>query len=86
MLEAGWPVFCPNEVRAKNINAAEAKLKQSIGVCVASVASIHKLARSQEWLESPRQKILSGKAMKNSKEPVWPWNFSFSQSDKTVYS
>ena len=48
MLEAGWPVFCPNEVKAKNINAAEAKPKpkQSIGVCVASVASIHKLARS----------------------------------------
>ena len=45
MLEAGWPVFCPNEVRAKNVNAAEAKPKQSIGVCVASVASIHKLAR-----------------------------------------
>ena len=45
MLKAGWLVFCPNEVRAKNINTAEAKLKQSIGVCVASVASIHKLAR-----------------------------------------
>ena len=39
MLEAEWPVFCPNEVRAKNINAAEAKPKQSIGVCVASVAA-----------------------------------------------
>ena len=45
MLEAGWTVFCPNKVRAKNINAAEAKPKQRIGVCVASVASIHKLAR-----------------------------------------
>ena len=45
MLKAGWSVFYPKEVRAKNINAAEAKPKQSIGVCVASVASIHKLAR-----------------------------------------
>ena len=45
MLEAEWLVFGPNEVRAKKINAAEAKPKQSIGVCVASVASIHKLAR-----------------------------------------
>ena len=45
MLEAGWLVFSPNNVRAKNINAAEAKPKQSIGVCVASIASIHKLAR-----------------------------------------
>ena len=46
MLKDGWPVFCPNEVRAKNINAAEAKPKQSIGVCVASIASIHKLAET----------------------------------------
>ena len=30
MLEAGWPVFCPIEVRAKNINAAEVKPKQSV--------------------------------------------------------
>ena len=60
-------VFCPNEVRVKNINAAEAKLKLSIGVCVASGASIHKLARSQGWLERPRQKILSGKDVTISK-------------------
>ena len=39
---------------------AEAKPKQSSGVCVGSVASINKLARSIEWLESQRQKILSG--------------------------
>ena len=45
MLEARWLVFCLNKVRAKNINAAEAKPKQSVGVCVVSVASIHKLAR-----------------------------------------
>ena len=81
MLKAGWPVFCPNEVRAKNINAAEAKPKQSIGVCVASVASIHKL-EGQEWLKSPRQKFLSGKAVKNSKEPIWPGNFSPTEPDK----
>ena len=37
--------FFPNEVRAKNINAAEAKPKQSIGVRAASVANLHKLAR-----------------------------------------
>ena len=79
MLEAGWQVFCPNEVRAKNINAHEAKTKQSIEVCVASVASIHKLARGHE---SPRQKILSGKAVKNSKEPVWLGNFSSTEPDK----
>ena len=42
MLEAGWPVFCPNKVRVININAAEVKPKQSIVVCV---VSIHKLAR-----------------------------------------
>ena len=34
-------MFCTNKVRAKNINAAEAKLKQGIGVCVVSIASIH---------------------------------------------
>ena len=80
MLEAGWPVFCLNEVRAKNINAAEAKPKQSIGVCVASVASILKLARSQEWLESPRQKILSAKDVtisKFSKNLTKKYHFSY---------
>ena len=82
MLEARWPIFCPKEVRAKNINSAQAKPKQSIGVCVASVVSIHKLAISQEWLESTRQKILSGKAVINSKEPVWQGSFSPTEHDK----
>ena len=45
--------------------------KQSFGVCLASIGSIHKLTISQKWIESPRQKIFSGKAMKNSKGPVW---------------
>ena len=40
------------------------------------------LPEGQEWLESPRQKILSGKAVKNSKEPVWPGNFSPTKPDK----
>ena len=57
MLETRSPVFCPNEVRTKNINAAEAKPKQSIGVCVASVASIHKLARGTRVALKPQTKI-----------------------------
>ena len=42
------------------------------------------LPEGQEWLESPRQKILSGKAVKNSKEPVWPGNFSPTEPDKML--
>ena len=68
-------------MRVKNTNAAVAKLKQKIGFCV---ASIHKLARSQEWLESPKQKFLLGEAVKNSKEPVWPGNFSPTEPDKNI--
>ena len=83
MLEAGWLFFCLNEVRAKNTNAAEAKPKQSIRVCVASVASIHKLARSQEWLESPRQKILSGKAIIISERAHLAVEIIIPVSDKT---
>ena len=79
ILDAGWPVFCLNKVKAKNINAAEAKRKQSIGVCVASVVGI--LTQTYQ----SRQKILSGKAMKNSKEPFWPGNFSPTEPDKTFY-
>ena len=74
--------FWPNQVRTKNINAAETKLGHSIGICVASVESIGKLSRSQEWLESPREKILLGKAVKDSKEPVSPGNFSPSNLTK----
>ena len=73
----GWPVFCPNEVRSKNVNAAEVIPKQSIAVCVASLASIHKITRNEEWLESLKQIFLSGKNVTISKEPVWPGKLSF---------
>ena len=62
----------PEESEGKNVNIPEAKPKQSIRACVASIAIIHKLAKSQEWLESLRQKILSDKDMTISKEPVLP--------------
>ena len=35
-----------------------------------------------EHLSSPRQILLSGKAVKNSKEPIWPGNFSPTEPDK----
>ena len=47
---------------------AMARPKYSIKVCVASVASISKLVRCQEWHSSARQKFLSGKAMTVSKQ------------------
>ena len=48
----------------------------------AKIRAFTNLPEGQEWLESPRQKILSGKAVKNSKEPVWPGNFSPTEPDK----
>ena len=51
------------------MNTAEAQAKHW---SLSSKHSEHtQLAISQEWIESPRQKIFSGKAMKNSKGPVW---------------
>ena len=74
--------FLPEPSEGKNVNAFEAKPKKSIGVCVANVASTHKIVRSQEWLENPRQKKLSGKDVTISKEPIWPGKLSHHELDK----
>ena len=42
----GWPVFWSNGVRSKNPDPSGGKAGARIGICEASVASIHKLAMS----------------------------------------
>ena len=42
----GWPVFWSNGVRSKNPDPSGGEAGARIGICEASVASIHKLAMS----------------------------------------
>ena len=50
--------FLPERSEGKKVNAAEAKPKQSIGVCVASVVTYTNLPEAKRWLESLRPKKL----------------------------